>query len=352
LLRASLAELQGQAESGRMRFACLRRDWLMTSTLVSVCMPAYNYGRYIEQAILSVFEQDYRPLELVVVDDGSTDDTAIILDRLATAAPIPVKVVSGGHGGVSAAVNLAVANSSGDWIVMAHADDWFRFDRVRKLLGSVADDTSLVHSDYVAVDERGNATGYDGSVDLRPAVGHALDDLLMLRRDVRSVSIMFRRCLMEEGGPLDEKFPTEDWQLILRLARLGTVAYVDEPLVYRRVHTENLSFTAHRRDTTFTEGDFGYSGLREVTPSHLDFENVAVRHAAVVIRNSLSAGSWRRAVSGFQMTWKLLPSERLLLAWLSLGGFVSFGWRRVRPILPRFVVLYLVRLKRVIRRVR
>ena len=167
-------------------------------TLVSVCVPTYNYAQYIERAVASIFTQSHRPLELIVVDDGSTDNTLEILARLQADAPIPMKVVQGKHKGVSAALNLALAAATGEWICILAADDIARPDRVEKQVAAIADGVVLIHSEYTCIDQFGAPTLYDSSTDLPPARGDALRDLLLLRSDVRSMTVMIKKLALDE----------------------------------------------------------------------------------------------------------------------------------------------------------
>lgn len=317
-----------------------------TSLLVSVCMPAYNYGHFIEQAVRSVFDQDYRPLELVVVDDGSTDDTWDTLERLKRESPIPMTVLKGEHRGVSAALNLALRHASGEWISILHADDYARVDRVTKQVAAAGPGDVLVHCEYVCVDEHGTLTGYDSSVDIPPAQGDALRDLVLLRRDVRSMTVMFRKSAFDAMGEYDESLPVEDWQSILRLSRLGTVAHVPEQLIFRRVHSTNISFTAHRKKKTFSFREIGIDILREVTPRDLPIDRVLAIHTAVVLRNALALGAFEKVADGLRQGFAEFPRQRAFLLRETLRAAPSYVWMHgLRDALPDGAVRALLRTK-------
>ena len=89
--------------------------------LVSVIIPVYNGGHFLADALESVFAQDYRPFEVIVADDGSTDESAAVAESFAGVTCLRLA-----KGGVSRARNLAVAASSGEWLAFLDADDrWF-----------------------------------------------------------------------------------------------------------------------------------------------------------------------------------------------------------------------------------
>jgi glycosyltransferase involved in cell wall biosynthesis len=320
---------------------------VVPSPSVSICMPAYNYGHFIEQAIRSAWAQDYRPIELVVVDDGSTDGTWELLERLRPESPIPMTVLKGAHKGVAAAVNLALTAARGDWIAMLHADDYCTPDRISRQMAAVTPDVVLVHSEYVCVDEKGTRTPYDSSLDLPPANGVCLEALLELRADVRSVSLCFRRSALRADAPFEEDLPVEDWQAILRLARAGQVAHVSEPLIFRRVHSSNISFTAHRKKRTFSMKEIAWDVLREVAPPGTDLESLGARHASVVIRNAIAQGAFAKAVDGLRQCFEYFPTQKATLLRTAALSLPSHVWLRfLRPRVPEKLVPGLLSLKR------
>lgn len=313
---------------------------------VSVCMPAYNYGHFIEEAVRSVFTQTHRPLDLVVVDDGSTDDTWAKLEALKRESPIPMQVLKGEHRGVSAALNLALRNAKGEWISVLHADDIARPDRVEKQLAAAGPDDVLVHSEYVSIDEHGKLDGYDSSLDLPPAKGDVLRQLVLLQADVRSMTVMFRKSAFDKMGEYDESLPVEDWQSILRLSKLGRVAHVDEQLIFRRVHSSNISFTAHKKKKTFSFREIGIDVLKEVTPADLPIDRVLAIHTAVVLRNALALGAFEKVLDGLKQSFAEFPAQRALLLRETIRGVTSYVWMHgVRQRLPQPAVKNLLKLK-------
>lgn len=108
------------------------------SPRVSVVVPVYNVERFIRRTVGSLTAQDYGDLEIVLVDDGSPDDSPAILDKLAASDP-RVRVVHQENRGVSAARNVGIAASSGEWIMFVDGDDWVEPDYVSYFV-------DLVHS--------------------------------------------------------------------------------------------------------------------------------------------------------------------------------------------------------------
>lgn len=320
---------------------------------ISILMPAYNYGHYIEQAVRSAWAQTLRPLELIVVDDGSTDDTWATLERLKPESPFPMHVLKGEHRGVSAALNLATRAAKGEWLAILHADDWFHPEKLARQAAAIdGPEVVLVHCEYLCVDERGETTGYTSATDMPPATGDALRRLLLLQADVRSMTMLIRRAALERIGPYDETLPVEDWQSILRLARIGQIRHVPEQLVYRRVHGQNISIGAQRLKK-FSFREIGIDVLREVAPPDLDFDRLCVLHASVVIRNAMAQGGWKKALDGLEQCWDRFPRYRALLLAQTVDGVRSFVWlRAIRDRLPPQALKAALELKTRVNRLR
>lgn len=320
--------------------------------LVSVLITNFNYERYIRTAIESVWSQSYRPLELVVVDDGSSDDSWAILQELKSVSPVPMETVQSDHGGAVSAFNTGLAYCHGEFISYLHADDVMTPHRVLQQIDLLEEnpDAVLAHSEYICVDQDGQSLGFGSDCDVPAATGRSLKDLLRLRRDVRSVTMTFRSAAVEA---LDESLSGEDWQLILQLASKGGVRHSPEPLVLRRIHGANASLIAQgNRDPEFRFEDVALSALCDVMPDDISLSEIVPRHVATVLRNAMLQGNWRKAADAYSKTVSSYPGVAtrwiLLRAWG--GGFSSRAWHQLLYRLPNSAADYLARQARRLRR--
>lgn len=189
---------------------------------VSVVIPAYNAARWIAETIASALDQTYPPREVIVVDDGSTDDTACRAERF----PPPVRVLRKANGGPAAARNLGIAAASGTWIALLDADDRWLPRKLERQLLLTAPDVALVHTALVDDEE---------SAPLPETL--AFDDLWKANRIANS-SVLIRRDAVVALGGFDENIKlksVEDYHLWLRLAATGArIVLCREPLTFYR----------------------------------------------------------------------------------------------------------------------
>ncbi len=208
---------------------------------VSVVMPAYNVAPYIGTSIASVCAQTFADWELLIVDDGSTDDTAAIAERFARADP-RVRVLRQANGGISAARNTALRRTAGEFIAILDSDDLWS---PGFLAGQLAVFERHPDTDVVT----GNAWFLGGPLDGAPARptpdARPAPDLLGIITDETAVFIMcvFRRRVYDAIGGFDESMRcNEDYDLWLRAAAAGfRFRRNDEPLGRYRRRDDSLS---------------------------------------------------------------------------------------------------------------
>ena len=218
---------------------------------VSVVIPTYNYARFLGEAIQSVLDQTFDDFELIIVDDGSTDNTKEVV---ASFADPRVKYIYQENRGVCAAQNTGIQASIGEYIALLGADDVLLENALEKGV-EVLDSYPEVGFSYAQayiMDENGHiyrvrkssfldaSTIVDGRKEIR--------DLLVPYRITISAVMMRHHCLDEVGG-FDEKIGNiaEDRHLIIRLAKRYSAAYIAEPLVKYRVQPGSLSRHANPR---------------------------------------------------------------------------------------------------------
>ncbi|MGH7806334.1 MAG: glycosyltransferase family 2 protein, partial [Candidatus Binatia bacterium] len=208
---------------------------------MSVIVPAFDAAASIAETLASVGGQTYRNLEVVVVDDGSTDDTVA---RVAALAERDTRIVllRQDHGGVAAARNLAIAHATGELIAPLDADDLWeprKLERQVEALAAAPASVSFVYCWWRNVDSAGRML-YDGP---RWRVeGRAFERLVEVNFVGNASIPLIRRAALDEVGGYSERLRREngqgceDWDLYLRLAERSELRVVPEILVSYRSH--------------------------------------------------------------------------------------------------------------------
>ena len=214
---------------------------------VSVLMPAFNVERYLAESIDSALAQTYRDFEIVIVDDGSTDDTLGIARRYRAMHPERILVVSQDNRGLAGARNTAIAAARGRVLALLDSDDvWmptFLEEQMRILDGDLS--IAIVTGNAL------NRGGPDNGRPVYPADDHRPNpNLLEIIRDETAVFIMsvFRREVVDRIGGFDERFRTnEDYDFWIRAALAGfAFARNARPLGLYRRHANSLSASEQR----------------------------------------------------------------------------------------------------------
>jgi glycosyltransferase involved in cell wall biosynthesis len=205
---------------------------------VDVVIPIRNGARYVEACLDSVRSQTLVPSRVVVVDDGSTDETPVLLQRYAERWP-KLRVLRSEPVGVSHARNLGLAACEAPFVAFLDSDDVWAPEKLERQMALLASRTSVgwVHCSYFLIDQ-GGQTIPDATVFPPTKRGDIFLDLLDQYPLSGSASaVVARRDLVAAAGGFDEAlFHGEDWDLWLRLARLAHVDFVPIPLVGIRVH--------------------------------------------------------------------------------------------------------------------
>jgi glycosyltransferase involved in cell wall biosynthesis len=210
---------------------------------VSAIITTYNYARFLPDAIESVLAQSARHLEVVVVDDGSTDDTAAVVQRYADRG---VRYVQRPHGGAGKARNAGLQVTSAPLIAFLDADDAWLPDRVAAGMAHLDrhPELALAAADAFACDEQMRPTAVVPAAK-RPT-GRMLDQLLVDNVVLNPSSVLVRRSAIEAAGGFSEIPFGEDWDTWIEIAKRFPIGFIDRPLALVRRHSGSVSPTRGR----------------------------------------------------------------------------------------------------------
>jgi alpha-1,3-rhamnosyltransferase len=243
--------------------------------LVSVLIPSYNHDRFIAETIETVCAQTHQPLELIVVDDGSTDGTASVVESVAPDARRRldrfVFVQQRANRGITRTLNRALREARGEFVAVVGSDDVCLPCEYERLVDAPAwanARTAAVFGDAIFIDEHGRRVGvlHDHSTtDLADPEAEtlALAHYTRWRREpepgplgsyrsllrgmyVPMVSTLFRRSAVRAAGNFDERYFIEDYPLLLKLARDQVIDAIPDVLAKRRLHGGNASLVDKR----------------------------------------------------------------------------------------------------------
>jgi glycosyltransferase involved in cell wall biosynthesis len=235
------------------------------SPAVSVVMAAKNYARFLPQAVDSVFAQTFADWELVIVDDGSTDDTEAAVRRYLHDRR--VRDVKSDRLGQSRAKNLGIALARGEFIAFLDADDAWLPTKLEKQLSRFAGDIGVVFTRRSLIDEAGRPLPQRTA---EPPPTGRVREQMFVQNFVCFSSAMVRREVFTRAGRFDPALDLAiDYDLWLRVARHYSFDFVDEELVLYRTGHGNLSKKLADRVDTVLSIMHGAESRGEAVPADL-----------------------------------------------------------------------------------
>jgi len=305
------------------------------AALVSVVIPTYNRAHLICDALDSVVAQTYRPIEIVVVDDGSTDATADVIDEWLKRPgndTVMLRFVAQEKRGKNPTRNRGILESTGGLISFLDSDDRYRPLKLEKQVTRFAD--PQVGAVYCGIANADMMTGETETLAHAYPEGRLFERLLIKDITNPTSTYMVRRSVLDRVGLFDEAMSGRtDWEMALRIARDHVIAAVPEPLVEFRAH-------GGARTATFPEREI--AGFRHIRRKYAD------DIASLPVRARMAARStYYRRMGRVHLHSKLSRSKALgyylaALAcapsefdnWAAFTGF--FLPRRLRSVINRY----------------
>ncbi len=220
---------------------------MSTPGLVSVIIPAYNKAEYTRRCVESVLAQSYQHIEVIVVDDGSVDNTASVMKSFGER----IRYVLKKNGGACSARNEGIRQARGEFLAFLDCDDLYEISKIEQSITCLVQQPAygFVHTDAYFCDQHDVVVG-QYKHPLRLQQGHIANQLVM-GNFICNSTVVVRRQALDQAGYFDETiFPPADWDMWLRLAQVSQAGFVDCPLTKYRV-TDN--FIINRLDQSLAE---------------------------------------------------------------------------------------------------
>lgn len=221
----------------------------MNSPLVSVIVPVYNVAPYLEQCLDSIVNQTYRNLEIILVDDGSTDESGAICDRYAEQDG-RIQVVHKENGGQSSARNVALDMMTGEWVLFVDSDDWIELNTLELLFEQKDERADLVEFGWNFIYRDSNKVFLNEA-----CVMAGIDALkLLVHTDIYMglmANKLFKASYLQKSRFISGRYYEDTPFIIEQLYKIKTYQYIAEPLYnYRRdrVGQTTEGFTFKRFD--------------------------------------------------------------------------------------------------------
>jgi len=288
---------------------------------VSVVIPTHNYGRFLGEAIQSVLDQTFKDFELIVIDDGSTDNTKEMVDSFKDPR---IRYMYQEKCGQSAAYNAGIQASSGEYIALMDSDDILLREALEKCVNILDShpEAAFSYSQAYHMDINGRVQSLFIPPCKYSCIREGKDEIRELVFSNHISAPAIRRSCLDEVGVFNPAFAvSEDLDLWIRLAKKWSVAYIAEPLIKYRVHANSIMgsvgvYEIERNKSLILEGIFNdkamgplFAHLRPKAYSNLYFQLAGDSHRRrqMKVARSYLFQSMRTYPRGFLNIMILLP---------------------------------------------
>lgn len=212
------------------------KEYVTRIPLVSVVIPVYNRMETIGRSIYSVLNQTYRNIELIVVDDGSTDDTLKIIEHFNIGN---MKIMKQNHRGANAARNLGISAAKGEFIAFQDSDDeWFPDKLEKQITYMLTGGYEACYCPFFLYEKNRNDVFFLDYQDKQKYEKDLLE-VLRVRNVISTQTLVIHRNIVSDVGVFDEEMPRcQDYEFVIRIIQKKKIGYVNEPLV-KVYRTEN-----------------------------------------------------------------------------------------------------------------
>lgn len=209
---------------------------------VSVIIPTYNRKSVVKNSIQSVLNQTYSAFELLIIDDGSTDDTESLIKQMKDSRIRYIKMPE--NEGVAAARNVGINEAKYSYIAFQDSDDLWMETKLEKQMKVITEnpDIGLIYCPYECRKADGQLlTVPDDNIPTQEKQGNIYRHMLRRNTIGTPTALLRKECLIAAGGFCESLTCLEDWELFLRVTQRYQVAFLEEALVFANLSTDGVS---------------------------------------------------------------------------------------------------------------
>lgn len=209
----------------------------MDSPLISVVIPVYNGSNYMREAVESVLAQTYTNYEILLIDDGSKDNTWEIIQEYVQKYPDKIRGFHKENGGVSTALNLGIAEMKGEWFAWLSHDDLWLPEKLEKQVAfmNLCPSGGLYYSGYYYINETGDILEAKDGAFFPSSINVAV---LLGKNYINGITVLIRKDCLDAVGGFDTQYRcVQDWDLWIKIALKYDIYLLPEKLAKNRLHS-------------------------------------------------------------------------------------------------------------------
>lgn len=242
----------------------------MGKDLVSIICSVYNGEKFLEKTIKSCLQQVDVNIEIIIIDDYSTDYSRNIIISLADKHSNIKVLFNDRNLGFTRSVNKAVKSATGEYLLVIGHDDKLPSNHVKRMIAQFDEKTSFVHCNAIIIDEWDQKRNFVGRDDVQIRKNNRIMYELSFYNCVYSTGLVMRLDRFKQVKGYPEEFRNYgEWQLWIKLAAIGNVKYTDSTFAYYRRHETNMT-NSFMDEEVSQELKSYYDSSRELALSHLN----------------------------------------------------------------------------------
>jgi glycosyltransferase involved in cell wall biosynthesis len=285
--------------------------------LVTVLCLCYNQKKFVEEAIRSVLTQSYPSIQLIVLDDGSSDNSVKTISEFLKDKPSVLFLINETNQGYTKSLNTAMSHATGEFIIDLAADDLLMPTRVEEGVSALVKAGAkfgVNFSDAEIIAEDGRFLGVHSEKYPRQSIpqGDVYKDIVR-RYFICPPTMLFRKSVIDHLGGYDDSLAFEDFDFLVRAARDFHFCYTPKPLVKRRLVSQSMSRKQFRRGDPQRASTFRVCEKIKMMNKTIDEEEALKKRVRYEFFLSIKLGDFSLAVKFVRLYFRLSSPNTMLL---------------------------------------